>query len=507
MKPRQASATVNIPLAIVLGALALTALLYWPTSLEIVDYWQDTARRRYTHGWAVLAVTVWLMWRDRAALQTIAVRGSVIGWIGLVVLSTSWLVFYYAALLTPAMLLLPTLALAAIWAAGGMRLAHRAAFAVLCLYFALPIWDAIDLPLQSFTTAASVQLIGLVGIPVYAEGSVLHIPEGSFEIATSCNGLHFVIVALAIATIQGHAERYDWRSRLLLLVLAIVVSVATNLIRVFAVVLAGHLTHMQHFLVRVDHYYFGWVLFAFAMVLYFLLLSFLPLRRREQPARTPPPAGSAGSAELVAIIAAAIGLALGPAYLLAVTQATDDTVAMQPPRLADWSGPEASSWPWQPVYPNADERFLVSYMSEHAGEVVLFRAAYHFQRQGKEVRGYETSVAGPGYFVQSSTNMTPMIGGQPVPVVEQQLLSERGQQLLVWSLYGVGDHPDEASLAARIRYGLRSLIDAPTASVIAIAAECAINCDDAHQAVEDLASLAVPVLLPGIGKNFEASLH
>ena len=60
---------VNAPLAIVLGALVLVAVLFWPTSIEIADLWQDTVRRRYTHGWLVLAITVWLIWRDRAQLR------------------------------------------------------------------------------------------------------------------------------------------------------------------------------------------------------------------------------------------------------------------------------------------------------------------------------------------------------------------------------------------------------------------------------------------------------
>ncbi len=45
---------INAPLLIALGSLLLTAALYWPTSLEIADIWQDTVRRRYTHGWFAL---------------------------------------------------------------------------------------------------------------------------------------------------------------------------------------------------------------------------------------------------------------------------------------------------------------------------------------------------------------------------------------------------------------------------------------------------------------------
>lgn len=495
------------PLRIVLGALALTALLYWPTSLEIIDFWQDTARRRYTHGWAVLAVTVWLIWRDRATLNAVLARFSVVGWVAVVVLSIAWLVFFNAALLVPTMLLLPLLAFTAIWAAGGHTLARRAAFPVLYLYFALPVWDVIDAPLQSLTTTASLGLLRLTGIPVYAEGTVIHIPEGSFEIATSCNGLHFVIVALAIATVHGYVERYDRRSRVLLLLVATALAIATNLVRIFCVIVAGHLTHMQHFLVRVDHYYFGWVLFAFSLLLYVFVCSRLPMLRHASAPPTPQTPSAPTGRPVFALLSVALALALGPLWSLAANRAMDDSSITSPPRLVDWDGPLPSNFEWQPAYPNADERFVVRYRDERADEAVLFRAAYHYQRQGKEVRGYETSLAGPGYTVRSEKNAVINIGGQSVRITEQRLLADRGQQLLVWSLYGVDGHPDAGGLFDRVRYGLRSLVDPPTASVIAIAAECAISCDAAREVVEKFADHALPELLPGIVSAGESSLH
>ncbi len=53
---------------------------------------------------------------------------------------------------------------------------------------------------------------------------------------------------------------------------------------------AGYLTDMQHYLVRVDHYYFGWALFAVAMAVFFLLA------RGKPP--TPPDQRALDSAEL-----------------------------------------------------------------------------------------------------------------------------------------------------------------------------------------------------------------
>ena len=101
------SSGLNAPLLIVLGTLALTALLYWPTSLEIADLWEDTVKRRYTHGWLVLAVTVWLIWRDRRYLGSITLRPTLGGWLLVAIGSIGWLVGYFAGLLAVSTLAMP----------------------------------------------------------------------------------------------------------------------------------------------------------------------------------------------------------------------------------------------------------------------------------------------------------------------------------------------------------------------------------------------------------------
>ena len=74
---------------------------------------------------------------------------------------------------------------------------------------------------------------------------------------------------------------------------------------------------MQHFLVKVDHYYFGWFVFVFALGLYLYLSSRVPRRSRKEPSSMPP--GAAGSRGRVAVLTvlSLAALALGPAWSLA----------------------------------------------------------------------------------------------------------------------------------------------------------------------------------------------
>jgi exosortase A len=493
-----ALSAASAPLVIVLGALALTAALYWPTSLEIADLWEDTVRRRYTHGWLVLAVTVWMVWRDRAQLRSLPLTPPPFGWVVVAAGSLGWLVGFNAGLLAVTTLAMPLLVLATIWAAGGLQLARRAAFAVLFLYFALPVWELINPLLQSMTAWVNLWLARLVGIPVTMNEYVIHIPAGSFEIAGGCSGLHFLIVALAIAALQGEIDGQDWRRRWLLLGMAAALALVTNWLRVFIIIVAGHLTNMQHFLVRVNHYYFGWFLFAFTLALYLYLASRVPPGGRAEQPPTPQSFATPRSRAAAAMILPAAALALGPAWSLAETGGAGPPMEQSPPSLDGWSGPEIYLSDWHPVFENADDEFLAAYYRESVGEVALYRAVYRSQRQGKELRGQRNSTVGAGYRVQASgERKVPAVGGD-VSVLEQLVVGADGRELLVWSLFAVDGRPDPMRFPSQVAYGIRSMLRAPTASVIALAAECRPDCARARSALGGFSTQALPAVLSSL---------
>jgi exosortase A len=490
-----APAGVNAPLVIALGALALVALLYWPTSLEIADLWQDTVRRRYTHGWLVLAITVWLIWRDRAQLRSIALTPPTGGWCVVAIGSVGWLIGLNAGLLAMTTLAMPLLVLAAIWAAAGQAVARRVAFAVLYLYFALPVWELFNPLLQSMTAFVNVWLTRLAGIPVTVEGNVIDIPEGSFEIAGGCSGLHFFIVAMAIAALQGELDRDHWCSRWFLIGVAAALALLTNWLRVFIIIVAGHLTDMQHFLVKVDHYYFGWFVFVFALGLYLYLSSRVPRGVRGEPRSIPSGSSVPRGRTVVAAALSVAALSLGPVWSLAGSGEALEPTVRSPPVLTGWSGPGLHLSDWRPVFANPDEEFLVAYHSESAADVALYFAAYRSQHQGKELRGHGNSILGSRYHSKESHRREVVVEDGVVPVYEQVAEGMDRGEMLVWSLFAVDGKPDPMGLPSQLAYGIRSLLRSQTASVIALAAECRPDCESARNALDAAAVQALPTLL------------
>jgi exosortase A len=495
------SSRINFPLAIVIGVLTLTALLYWPTSLEIAERWQDTDRKLYAHGWLVLAVTVWLIWRDRVQIASIRVSPPIAGWCLVAIGSTGWLVGFNAGLLAVTMLALPLLALTAIWATAGVGVASRVAFAVLYLYFALPVWELLNPLLQSWTTFVNLWLAQLVGIPVAMEGNIIHIPAGSFEIAGGCIGLHFLMVALAIAALQGEIDRDDLRSRAQLLGIAAALALMTNWLRVFTVIVAGHLTGMQHFLVKVDHYYFGWFLFVFALGLYLYMSSRVPHAARTAPSKVQAVEQPARGRPMIAAVLSAAALALGPSWLFAGVAKIEPIGQQSPPTLASWSGPSLYLSDWRPVFENSDEEFLAAYHHEAMGDVALYRATYHSQHQGKELRGYFNTVLGAQYQAKASHQREIEVGGRTFTFSEQIAAGANDHDLLIWSLFTVEGQPDPMGFSSQLAYGVRSLLRYPEASVLAMAAECRPDCGRARDALKALASQVLPMDLSAGGSK------
>src|SRR5688572_18995847 len=59
---------------IAIGSFVAVFALYWPTTLSLFDRWQDTVHRTYTHGYFIVALSVWLVWRARAAYAEAPLR-------------------------------------------------------------------------------------------------------------------------------------------------------------------------------------------------------------------------------------------------------------------------------------------------------------------------------------------------------------------------------------------------------------------------------------------------
>ena len=161
--------------------------------------------------------------------------------------------------------------------------AHRAQSLVPIglLYSAIPVWHVFVPALQAMTISVVSALLRIVAIPAYVDGRFRH---------TSAAASFMSRMAARACTISSSPRRSRrctancaataGRVRVYLFGLAIALALVSNWLRVFIIIVAGDLTDMQHYLVRVDHSTFGWVVFAVAMVVFLLLVQRWPVPAR-----------------------------------------------------------------------------------------------------------------------------------------------------------------------------------------------------------------------------------
>lgn len=253
-----------------IAVLAALALLLGASYLDFYRLvWRSDDQG---HGPIIVAVSVWLIWRQRVtwlALPSQAAWGLgfpllVLGW-GLFVLGRSQGVLQAEALSHIALLS----AVILLWRGfPGLRLL---AFPLFFLVFMIPLpgtlVQAVTLPLKSGVSYAAEHLLYQLGYPIARSGVTLQIAQYQLLVADACAGLNsmFTLESLGLLymNIMGHTNRLR---NVLLALLIVPISFVANVVRVVILILVTYYfgdAVGQGFV----HGFAGMVLFGVAFIL------------------------------------------------------------------------------------------------------------------------------------------------------------------------------------------------------------------------------------------------
>jgi exosortase len=152
-----------------------------------------------------------------------------------------------------------------IWAFIGNQLAYRILFPLIFILFCIPIGEELIPTLQEVTADLSVIMLNWAGVPIYRSGLYIEIPQGRFLVAEACSGISFFIASIVIGSLYSQLNMRSAKRRTIFMTISIVFPIIANAIRVFGIILTGHLTDMEH-AVGADHLIYGWVFFAVVIV-------------------------------------------------------------------------------------------------------------------------------------------------------------------------------------------------------------------------------------------------
>ena len=463
-------------------ATVLVLLAVWPVTHSLVSFWLSISDYAFGLPAAVLSL-VWLSivaWRmGNATIRPVPVAIPL-----LLIVLTIYVAMQIAASNIAQQLLVPVIIGLTILAGAGVRAACVSAVPLASLYLALPWWDFLVPALQHVTVVVTEGLLALLGIPAKVFATTISIPEGSFEVAEGCAGKRYFIVAVTLSIFAGAFCRLSWRGRVLLTASAAALALIANWLRVIIVVVAGHLSNMQHYLVAKEHLTLGTIIFG-VLVLGLTLVAQRLARKFSQPGNIAQPVEVSDVAPRTSHAWYAVSLLLlgipaaAHCYLLRNTDTGAVRLAALPMLLQPWQGPMPPDTSWLPRFTGNADQARVSYWSSD-GKVEIYAVVFGAQSDGHELISYQNSLLAPGGCRTESDSDLQVVGGAAASdKLRLKFANCDAQRWAVAYLYRTGGHTLFTEGATQLAYGFLELIGAPASGMLAMAARCDIDCDQA----------------------------
>ncbi|MFT6925942.1 MAG: EpsI family protein [Psychromonas sp.] len=224
---------------------------------DLLDEWLSAGP--YNHGLLGLGLALYVFWIKKEAFSS--PRSSFVNLLPLCAASLLLLVANLASIGQLQMLGLFLVIVALLLSLYGIKIINTLFLPLLMIFLLLPVWNVLQIPLREISTWVSFNSVDLLGFEIIRDGYHLLTPGGVFVVEEACSGLGFFLASALYAVFVAQINHLSRKSAVLFFVLAVLVAIIANWIRITVIVIVGSQTAMQHFIVQ-DHLTFGWLVFA-----------------------------------------------------------------------------------------------------------------------------------------------------------------------------------------------------------------------------------------------------
>ena len=431
-------------LALVLVLLAA----YRDTAATMVGIWYRS--ETFAHCFLVLPITLWLVWRRRAELATLAPRPEPAWLLAIAAVGALWLAAGLVAVNAATQFAFVGLLVLSVPAVFGFAVARALLFPLLFLFFAVPFGEFMVPTMMEWTADFTVAALQASGVPVYREGQNFIIPSGSWSVIDECSGVRYLMASFMVGALFAYLNYRSYRRRAAFMAVALALPIVANWARAYMVVMLAHLSG-NRIAVGIDHILYGWVFFGIIIFAMFMVGA-----RWSQPDPPPPAARAAVPGPTRAwpvALGAAVLLLLPPLALAALERAEG---AAAPVVLA-----LPSAWPsgWKAEVEGATPPALPPFTPEFADPSVLAARVYqgaagtvgvqvaYFRGQNEErklvssrnalVGMRDRQWAFPGFGTHRLDIDGRSVALRSADIIDRDQIAAVRQRLQVWRLYWV----------------------------------------------------------------------
>jgi exosortase len=225
----------TVPVWLWLGAPGLLALaLYGPLLPSLVHEW--TAFPALSHGFAIPFIAGYLVWARRERLRGMAIEPTLWGLPVLVAGLGALVVGVHGQESFIARMSLPVTLLGLVLLLAGRRVVQVTWVGIVYLIFMIPLpWVTLKVVMyrsRLLDAGLSAYFLDWLGVPVYREGVLLHLPNVVLEVADDCSSIPAIAALLALGVAYGSLTRRPAAVRALLIAVTLPLAIGSNIIRI-----------------------------------------------------------------------------------------------------------------------------------------------------------------------------------------------------------------------------------------------------------------------------------
>lgn len=281
----QNSKPVNWPVAALWAGLAVTLLVFFgavprfgPGNLQsgfswLVSNW--TAENNYEHGWLVVGVAGWLLWRAWPVFRQSLSKQS--GILGLGMLAMGILMFLAGwRTIQPriAVAACPVIMMGCLVYAHGWAKARPLVFPLSMFAFVIPMpgFQQMTTGLQIIATKMAHHGASIFGINTVLAGNQVYSPDGhggSWQIDEGCSGIRSLVALMLVTYVYGMIVHKKWFERFIIFAACVPIAIIANAVRVTSILLVGR--YNPEFAKNTWHDYSGFLSFGAALGLLMMI--------------------------------------------------------------------------------------------------------------------------------------------------------------------------------------------------------------------------------------------
>ena len=446
----------------------LFALLH-PTGANMVAIWERS--ETYAHGYIVLPIALWLVWRKRHLLMSTQAAPDLRLLVLAICAAGLWLAARLMSVNVVEQYAFVGLLIVATWMLVGTKTSRAMLFPLAYLLLMVPNGDNFMPALMDFTADFTVFMVRLIGLPVYRDGTFFSLPSGDWSVVEGCSGIRYIISSVTLGLLYAYLTyRTPWK-RFAFAVASFVVPIIANGMRATLIVLIAHYSDMTMAL-GVDHFIYGWVWFGIVMLIMFAVGNIWREDTLDEEHHAPPAISPKRAIVPAGVLLAVVALfPMYESHLSNREPLPSPLARVTPP--ADWTETSTPVTEWTPNWAGLDDQRIL-HLQQGDDRVMLFLGWYGAQRQGSELVNFDNQLVPqkhPIWRKPTETGRVVEIGGQSLDLRQAKVDSlVQNQKMMVWYWNRMAGESTTSAARIKVALGLRTLGGTDDAGAVVIIA-------------------------------------